>query len=121
VIIPTRLDPLSLDGVNEVLVLMGELERAQKCNRGYSILPTFFERTTRETLTQFRLLVDTHGDHVWPPIPQDAHVRGVSSDGGTLWEIKRSTPAMDGIKAGRQHLGGYRQVLSRLLEVIHAE
>ncbi len=121
VIIPARLDPLSLDGVSEVLALLREVDSDKKCNRGYSILPTFFERTTRETLTQFRALIETHGEHVWPPIPQDAHVRGVATDGQTLWDIKRSTTAMDGIKAGRQHLGGYRQVLDRLLEVIHAE
>jgi chromosome partitioning protein len=119
VVIPTRLDPLSLDGVSEVLMLLRELDAAQKCNRGYSILPTFFDRTTRDTLTQFRRLVDEHGEHVWPPIPQDAHARAVVEEGQTLWDFKRATPAMDGIKSGRRHLGGYRQVLDRLLEVIH--
>jgi chromosome partitioning protein len=119
VVIPTRLDQLSLDGVSEVLTLVHELGAPQKCNRGYSILPTFFDRTTRDTLTLFRRLVDEHGEHVWPPIPQDTHVRSAVEEGQTLWDFRRATPAMDGIKSGRRHLGGYRQVLDRLLEVIH--
>lgn len=121
VVIPTRLEPLSLDGVAEVLSLMQELPSSQDSNRGYSILPTFFERTTRETLTQFRRLTDTHGSRVWPPIPQDARMRESSSNIQSLWNAKRSTPAMDGFKSGRQHLGGYRQALERILEVIHAK
>jgi chromosome partitioning protein len=120
VVIPTRLDPLSLDGVSEVLRIMRELESAGKCYRGYSILPTFFERTTRETLLQFQTLTAAYGTHVWPPIPQDAHVRESSAAGKTLWEMKRSA-ALDGFKSGRHFLGGYRQILERLLEVIHAE
>ena len=121
VVIPTRLEPLSFDGVAEILSLMSELPGRQNCNRGYSILPTFFERTTRETLTQFRKLTDTHGGRVWPPIPQDARMRESSSNIQSLWNAKRSTPAMDGFKSGHLHLGGYRQALDRLLEVIHAK
>jgi chromosome partitioning protein len=120
VIIPTRLDPLSLDGVAEVLASMRDLESAGKRYRGYSILPTFFERTTRETLTQFRALAAAHGAAIWPPIPQDARVREVSAAGLPLWEAHRCA-ALDGYRSGRRTLGGYRQVLSRLLEVIHAE
>jgi cellulose biosynthesis protein BcsQ len=115
------MEPLSLDGVNEVLALMEGLPARQNCNRGYSILPTFFERTTRETLTKFRALTERHGSRVWPPIPQDAHVRSSSLSLPSLWQSKRQLPAMDGFKSGRQHLGGYRQVLERLIEVIHAK
>jgi chromosome partitioning protein len=121
VVIPSRMEPLSLDGVNGVLALMNELPNRQNRNRGYSILPTFFERTTRETLTQFRGLAESHGSRVWPPIPQDAHVRTSSTSLPFLWQSKRHLPAMDGFKSGRQHLGGYRQALERILEVIHAK
>jgi cellulose biosynthesis protein BcsQ len=49
VIIPTKLDAMAVDGVNEVLRSMGEVvERGHRL--GYSILPTFFDRTTRETV-----------------------------------------------------------------------
>jgi chromosome partitioning protein len=119
VIIPTRLDMLSIDGVKEILLTMAELSQSGKCYRGYSILPTFFERTTKETLVQFRELVTAFGEHVWPPIPQDASVRAASAQGKTLWEASHSSPALTGFKNGRQFQGGFNQVLERLLEVLH--
>jgi chromosome partitioning protein len=120
VIIPTRLDMLSIDGVKEILLTMAELSQTTaKCYRGYTILPTFFERSTRETLVQFRELVNTFGEHVWPPIPQDASVRAASAQGKTLWEGSRTASALVGFKSGRQFQGGYNQVLDRLLEVLH--
>lgn len=119
VIIPTRLDMLSIDGVKEILLTMAELSQSGKCYRGYSILPTFFERTTKETLVQFRELVIAFGEHVWPPIPQDASVRAASAQGKTLWEASHSSPALTGFKNGRQFQGGFNQVLERLLEVLH--
>jgi len=121
VIIPTRLDRLSLDGVQEILLTMAELGRAGKCYRGYSILPTFFERSTKETLLQFREVVQTFGEHVWPPIPQDAAVRTASGTGRTLWENSRPSPALLGFKNGRQLQGGYAQALERLMEVLNGE
>jgi chromosome partitioning protein len=121
VVIPTRLDRLSIDGVKEILLTMAELNRHGKCYRGYSILPTFFERTTKETLLQFRELVQTFGEHVWPPIPQDASVRAASSQGKTLWQSGKSCAALQGFKNGRQFQGGYNQVLLRMLQVIYAE
>ncbi len=121
VILPTRLEKLSIDGVKEGLLLLYELEQQKKCNRGYSILPTFFDRIPRDSLVQFRELTRLFGAHVWPPIPQDAQVREAVAAGKTLWDLPRSTPALDGFKTGRQLLGGYRQVLERLLEVIDAK
>ncbi len=119
VVIPTRMEPLALDGVNEVLTLLDELPARSNRNRGYSILPTFFERSTRGTLQNFRKLTEQQGEHVWPPIPQDARLREGGEPLHTLWLLRRFSPAMDGFKSGRQHLGGYRQVLDRILEVIH--
>ena len=119
VVIPTRLDRLSIDGVKEILLSMAELSQAGKCYRGYSILPTFFERSTKETLIQFRELVQTFGEHVWPPIPQDASVRAASGRGVTLWESGHASSAVQGFKNGRQFQGGYMQTLDRLLEVLH--
>jgi chromosome partitioning protein len=119
VVIPTRLDMLSIDGVKEVLLTMAELGKDGKCYRGYTILPTFFERSTRETLTQFREVVNTFTYHVWPPIPQDAVIRAASSQGKTIWEVSKSAPSLIGYKSGRQLQGGFSQVLERMIEVIH--
>jgi chromosome partitioning protein len=121
VIIPTRLDRLSIDGVQEILLTLAELSRAGKCYRGYTILPTFFERSTKETLLQFRELANTFSGHLWPPIPQDAAVRSVSAQGKTLWEVPRATPAVKGIKSGRSYLGGYLQVLDRMEELLDGQ
>jgi chromosome partitioning protein len=106
VILPTRLERLSIDGVKEGILLLYELEEEKKCNRGYSILPTFFDRIPRDSLVQFRELTHLFGAHVWPPIPQDAQVREAVAAGKTLWDLPRSTPALDGFKSGRQFLGG---------------
>lgn len=136
VILPTRLEKLSIDGVKEVVLLLAEISQTQKCNRGYdsargytsapgfhgapgySIVPTFFDRIPRDTLVQFRELTTLFGTHVWPPIPQDAQVREAVAAGKTLWDLPRSSAALDGFKSGRQTLGGYKQVLDRLLEVV---
>ena len=121
VVIPTRLDVLAVDGVKEILTTLAEINQSGKRNRGYSILPTFFDRTTRETLIQFKELAQTFGDHVWPPIPQDTRVRETSAYGKTIWEYAPGTPALLGFKNGRQRLGGYQQVLERMLEVINGK
>ena len=52
-IIPTKLDAMAVDLINEVLRSMGEVvERRHRL--GYSILPTFYDRPTRETILQLQ-------------------------------------------------------------------
>lgn len=120
VVIPTRLDALAVDGVKEVLLTMGEIGNRGYRFQGFSILPTFFDRTTRETLTQFKEIIKAFGEHVWPPIPQDTRVREASAFGQTPWEYAPDSPAMNGYLENRRRVGGYKQVLQRLLEIIDA-
>jgi len=120
VVIPTRLDALAVDGVKEILTTMAEIGRNGHSYRGYSILPTFFDRTTRETLLQFEELTRVFGANVWPPVPQDTRVRETAAYGQTLWEYSPHSTSIAGFKDGRQRLGGYRQVLARVLEVLNA-
>ena len=47
VVIPTKLDAMAIDGVNEILHSMAELAQEGYPLEGYNILPTFFERTTK--------------------------------------------------------------------------
>jgi len=82
------------------------------------ILPNFFDRTTRETLIQFEEITRVFGANVWPPVPQDTRVRETAAYGQTLWEYSPDSSSVEGFADGRQHLGGYRQVLGRMLEVI---
>jgi chromosome partitioning protein len=120
VVIPTRLDALAVDGVKEILLTMGEVGQRGHGFQGFSILPTFFDRTTRETLAQFKEIVTAFGGHVWPPIPQDTRVREAAAYGQTPWEFSPNSPAMTGYLDNRQRIGGFRQVLERLVEVIDA-
>jgi chromosome partitioning protein len=121
VMIPTRLDALAVDGVREILMTLGEVAHRGHRFSGYSILPTFFERTTRETLAQLKELVQAFGDRVWPPIPQDTRMRESPAYGKTAWEYNPDSAAMLGYPNGKQQrIGGYRQTLEHLLEVIDA-
>ena len=119
VVIPTRMDALAVDGVKEILATMAEVSQSGHRYRGYSILPTFFDRTTRETLIQFEEVTRAFGENVWPPIPQDTRVRETSAYGQTLWEYSPDSSSVEGFKDGRTRLGGYRQVLGKMLEVIN--
>lgn len=115
VLIPTKLDAMAVDGVNEVLRSMGEVvERGHRL--GYSILPTFFDRTTRETIVQLRTLVDTFNEHVWPPIPQDTRAREAPAYGKSLWEYCSRSPAVMGF--GTTLIAGYASTLKRAMEVV---
>ena len=120
VIIPTRLDAMAVDGVREILLTVAEISRRGHNFLGYSILPTFFERITRESLTQIKDLVDSFSSHVWPPIPQDTRVREAPAFGKTLWEYSPNSAAMRGIGGKDSFLGGYIHILDRLEEIINA-
>ncbi|HSM26306.1 MAG TPA: ParA family protein [Anaerolineaceae bacterium] len=118
VLIPTRPDAMAVDGVKEILLTMGEITQRGHHFLGYSILPTFFDRTTRETIAQFQEIVHAFGDKVLPPIPQDTRVREAAAYGKTLWEYSPNSPAMNGYLEGKQTVGGYKQIVDRLMEVI---
>lgn len=119
VIIPTKLDAMAVDGVNEILHSMGEVARQGHEFSGYSILPTFFDRTTKETAFQLRQVVDTFGDKVWPPVPQDTKAREASAYGKTLWEFTPTSPSMIGYQIKDKRVGGYVDVLKRMMEVVN--
>jgi chromosome partitioning protein len=118
VLIPTRPDAMAVDGVREILLSMGEVSQRGHHFMGYSILPTFFDRTTRETVTQFQEIINAFGDKVLPPIPQDTRVREAPVYGKTLWEYSPNSPAMTGYMEGKRQIGGYKQIVERLIEVI---
>jgi len=121
VIIPTRLDAMAVDGVKEILLTMGEVAQRGYSFKGYAILPTFFDRTTRETLAQFQEIIRAFGSSVWPPVPQDTRVRESSAYGKTLEEYTSNSPAMVGFQDGQRLVGGYRQAMQKLLEMTYAK
>ncbi len=118
VIIPTKLDAMAIDGVNEILRSIAEVTQQVFSLRGYAILPTFFDRTTKETMTNLRDLVESFPKNIWPPISQDTKAREASAYGQTLWEYSPNTAAVIGYQAKTRRLGGYTMALDRLMEVI---
>jgi chromosome partitioning protein len=119
VVIPTRLDALAVDGVKEILFTMGEITQRGHPIQGYFILPTFFDRVTRETLTQFRELIRVFGGHVLAPIAQDTRAREAPAYGKTLLEYSPSSVSVRGILAGDKRVGGYLQFAEKIKEVLN--
>lgn len=119
VIIPTRPDFLSGHGLNEMIRSMAEITSAGFGFEDYRILPTMFDRITKETYQQFENLANRFKAAVWPPIPNDTKVREASSYGQTLWEYAPTTAAMTGYeqKAGG-YIGGYIAVMDRLEDML---
>jgi len=121
ILIPTKLDAMAVDGVNEILRSMAEVEQSEDNEHkfdGYSILPTFFDRTTKETATQLRDLVNAFGKLVWPPIPTDTKAREAAAYGKTLWEYSPESPSIVGYQFNGKRAGGYLDLLDRIEGVI---
>ena len=115
VCIPTKLDALAADGVNEILRSYAEIANHGGQVQGYSIIPTFYDRTTNETREQLRALVKAFGDNVLPPVPADTKAREAASYGKTIWEYAPRSAALNGYHNGRAtSIGGYIDVLTRL-------
>jgi chromosome partitioning protein len=109
---------MAIDGVNEILRSMAQVEDNGYHFDGYSILPTFFDRTTKETATQLREVVNAFGEKVWPPIPQDTKTREAAAFGKTVWEYSPDSPAVVGYQINGKKVGGYQALLDKLKEVI---
>ena len=114
-LIPTRLDQLSVKGVRDLLASLSQLKRITTCEVG-AILPTFYDRQTNESYTQLQHLAKSFGDYVWPPIPQDTVCRESARIGKTLWECAPGTRALIGYTDKGVSIGGYKQALDRFEE-----
>ena len=120
VIIPTRLRYTDLDGVNEITHSITETARRSRMPGRYYLLPTFFDRVTRETHQRLMELVNVFGNQVLPPIPQDVKLAEAPGRGMTIWEYAPQCPAVQGYENGRgKSVGGYsviRDEIIRLME-----
>jgi len=119
VIIPTRLRYTDLDGVNEVTRSITEAARRSQSSGRYFLLPTFFDRVTKETHTRLMELVNAFGKKVLPPIPQDVKLAEAPGYGQTVWEYAPNTSAVHGYLNGDgKRVGGYFAILQELIELI---
>jgi chromosome partitioning protein len=116
-LIPTRLDKLALNGVRDALQTLAGLKRVSHCQVA-GILPTFYERVTLESHAQLLHLAQTFGRLVLPPIPQDTQYRVASRHGRTLWDYAPQTKALQGYEQGGKAVGGYRQALERIEDLL---
>lgn len=119
-LVPTKLDFLSLKGVQDVCKEMIGIQQADEKTRVTlgGIIPTIFDRITKETSYQLNELTNAYPDHVWPVIPTDARVRESQSYGKTLWEYAPHTQAMDGYEIDGKRVGGYRTVMRLVKELL---
>lgn len=118
-LVPVKLDYLAVAGARGTLGSVETLrELGAEHARFLGVVPTFWDRTTRESDHQLRWLVEQFGAYVWPPVPKDCRVREAPAHGQTLWEYAVSTPALDGRMIDGERRGGYLQVLLRLVRVL---
>jgi chromosome partitioning protein len=120
-VVPTKLDYLAVDGVREVLGSLAALKKRRvSAPQVLGILPTFYDRTTNETLAQLKRLVNAFGNKVLPPIPVDTKLREAPAYGETVWEYAPKTRSVVGVSLngkGRK-AGGYVQFLERVKAVL---
>lgn len=120
-IVPTRLDHLAVDGVNEVLRTFAEISfHHGNSVKGFSIIPTFYDRTTNETGVQLASLYRAYGNKVLPPIPVDTKAREAAAYGKTLYEYAPNSAALIGYNHGSVHgsVGSYNQVIDRMIPLL---
>jgi len=117
VIVPAKLDHLSMIGVEQVLQSLKTVKgKVSDCALG-GILPTFYERVTNETGALLENLYKVFGEIVFPPIPADTQCRVASRAGKTLYEYSPRTPALIGIQTRRGYVGGYLATAKRIEEL----
>jgi len=122
-LVPVKLDYLAAAGARRTLESVDALrELGSEHGRFLGIVPTFWDRQTKESDYQLRWLVDQFHELVWPPVPKDCKVREAPAHGETLWEYVsaapgggHSTPALEGRVIDGERRGGYIQVVMRLL------
>lgn len=119
-IVPTKLDYLAVDGVNEVVLFLRNVKEFRpEAASLLGVLPTFFDRRTKETAEQLKTLMDTFGDLVLPPIPIDVKLRECPSFGKTIWEYAPDTRSITGVgtRDGKSY-GGYERFVSHIEEKV---
>ena len=122
ILVPARLDHLSLVGVSQISETMAEVREKLsgfgmelRC-RLLGVLPTFYERSTKESMNNLKTLTDAFGELVMPPIPQDTKLREASRAGKTIWEYAPQSRGAIGIGDGDSRYGGYEMATKWLLE-----
>jgi chromosome partitioning protein len=119
VIIPTRLRFTDMDGVSEITHSIVETSRRSSMPKRFFLLPTFFDRVTRETAQRLNELAAAFGRQVWLPIPQDVKLAEAPGRGMTIWEYSPQCAGVQGYLNGEgKHIGGYETILSEMIRLM---
>jgi len=106
-VVPTRLDQFAVKGVRDVIQSTIDLYRMQASKAEVAgILPTFYERQTRESQAQLENLVRVFNGKVLPPVPVDTEVREANRSGKMIMEYDAKARSLVGVevKGATYHL-----------------
>ena len=109
-VIPVSLEHLALVGVREALESVASLKKVNAFQGGFAgVLPTMLDRTVKGHVERLRMLAETFGRQVMPPIPTDATVGKAQAAGRTLVEFDPRCRAMAGVElnGNGKRTGGY--------------
>ncbi len=109
-VIPVSLEHLALVGVREALESVASLKKVNAFQGGFAgVLPTMLDRRIKGNVERLRLLAETFGRQVAPPIPTDATVVKAQASGQTLCEFDERCSALAGVTLGShsKRTGGY--------------
>lgn len=116
VIIPTKCEQASLDGVKELLLTVKQVQ-AYDHKLDFRILPTFYDQVRREVRIQYENILETFPGRTWAPIPVSTEVSESVALGKTVWEYCPTVKAVMGYP-GEEHRniykGGYTNLLGRV-------
>jgi len=104
-IVPVAVDYLATAGLAEHVKSLGELQAMGYGCKLLMVVPTFYDRVTRESTQILTELADHFGMLVTAPIPRTVRLREAPAHGQTIWEY---APASAGAM-------GYRGVVGRLV------
>lgn len=118
-LVPVALSHLAVVGAGDALASAGSLRQVGALGGQFlGVLPTFWERTTKESHEQLRVLVEQFEHWVWPPIPKDVKAREAPAHGQTLWEYAPGSRVLSGVPLDGKMQGGYMRALERLMDHI---
>lgn len=119
-LIPVALGHLAVVGAADALGTVASLKEVGAFSGTFlGVLPTMWERTTKESHEQFNILAQQFGTMVWPPIPLDVKAREAPGFGQTLWEYAPKTRALTGVELrSGKCVGGYAEVLARMMKEV---
>lgn len=118
-LIPVSLAHLATVGAVDVLGTVQSLKQVGAFHGQWlGILPTMWDRTTKESHAQLTAMAERFRALIWPPIPVDVKAREAPGHGLTLWEYAPNGRAILGVREGREKVGGYARCLARLIDEV---